>query len=159
MKTKLTLPLAAVLMTAFAQGQSLIPNIWESSYITTTVTYDGSSYRYQYRADAKINNRDISNITIKLCDHSSIYDIFGDDEFDYEFDNGFIKFDDIETSGKDFTFGFYSKNSPAINDAFIKAARNTYNNQILSPACQIPEPNVMSLIFAFGVITLTKRRR
>jgi len=154
MKTKLIL--LTMLMTSFTQGHSLISNL-ESDYITSSVTYDGSQYHYNYRSDSKINNRDISNITIELCDDVNIYDIYGDDLFTLEYKDESIKFDNIEPDGEEFIFGFYSKNSPELNDAYIKASRTTHTNQILSPSCQIPEPSILPL--AFGILILARRRR
>jgi hypothetical protein len=163
MKTNLLL--AILLTSSLTQGQTLVANL-ESQYITTTVYYedteyfyDDSQYYYEYRVDAKIKNKDISNITIDLCNPCELYFIFADGSYEIEFGDDFIKFDDIETRWGEFVFGFHSKYAPSINEAHIKASNRTYTNSIYSPACQIPEPNVMSLIFAFGVITLTKRRR
>jgi hypothetical protein len=155
MKTKTTI--LALLMTAFSYGQTLV-NYTESPYITSFVWKDGSTYHYQYKADSKINNREISNITIDLCDSRELYDVYGDDSYKLEYKDNVIKFDNINPRGDEFIFGFYTMNSPELGDANIKASTQTYTNQIWTPSCQIPEPSYI-LISSIGTFFLFKRRR
>ena len=133
-------------------------NYIESSYITSSVYYDGSIYHYEYRADSKIDNRDISNITIDLCNSTEICNIYGDDPFKFVNEKDYIKFDNIKPKGSDFVFGFYSTYAPEINESYIKASNKVYKTGVFSPSCQIPEPSVLSLLFGF-IFLLTKRRR
>jgi hypothetical protein len=133
-------------------------NRFESMHITTNVYYDNGVYQYEYFSSPQIEGRDISNITIDLCDDCKIFGFNADDHCSFEDKDGAIKIDSIKPKGNDFVFSFYSNCAPEKNDAYIKAGRFTYDYQVLSPSCQVPEPET-ALLGMLGVLCLFRRRR
>lgn len=155
MKTILKLIAAALIsMATLVQGEPI--NSSQDSYISSYVTYDGMYYNYHYIAQSKINNRDISNISIEICDPNEIFDIYSDDAFQALFEKDSFKFDSIKPDGEIFVFGFYSENPPSLNTANIKAANASFLQEVYSPTC-VPELG-SAILGSFCLLILLSRR-
>lgn len=132
---------------------------YNSQYINSTVTYENDVYRYEYVADATLNKRDISNITISLSECQDIYDAYGDDPFKIVYEDDLVKFDSIKPKGDTFVFGFFSRFGPQLTHSTIKAANTTYTDSVYAPSCEVPEPTILSLLAGFTILLKRRCRR
>ena len=154
---KKILNLIAVTLLSFTSLVYSQPTVFVDTYLDSSVTFDGTLYHYSYVSDSKIGKKDISNITIKLCDPTSIFNIYSDDSFESLFETERFKFDSIQPEGDDFVFGFYSYYPPTLSNAAIKSSTSTYFQTAYVPSC-IPEPTTFAL-GSFGLLTLLSRRK
>ena len=127
-----------------------------ATIISSTVTQTGNTFRYEYRASAKVSKHDISNITIPVCD---AFDEFGDDCFKLERKTTTLKFDSIKPEGEEFVFGFSSYFAPVTGLIAIKAGRETHYAPAHHPASCVPEPSSFLLSALFFTLPLTCLRR
>lgn len=147
------------LLTISAAQSQIVPTVGlEPPPITSSVHFNGATYQYEYRVGSTVGGRDVSNIIINVCDSTSLYSIYGDDQFTIEFTDHSIKFDDIAPVGEEFVFGFSSAYSPELSFAYVKAATQTYGSPIYSPSCHVPEPS-SAFIGVCGLTLLVRRRR
>ena len=149
--------LAATLTTTPMAFTTQISSL-DGSYITSEVTLADDIYTYRYTVDIRpLSKHEISNITVYLCDPSSITSSYADDSFQFVLGDGFVKFDSIQPEGDTFVFGFSTTAKPENSYAIIKASNQTQTDSVLAPIC-IPEPS-LALISSLGMILLLLKRK
>lgn len=144
--------LTALLLSPLVKGQTIISSI-DAGYVTSTVYQYGSSYKYEYIVDSKIDNKKITETTINLSD-ALIYNIVGDDEFQSLTGVNYVTFWDIKPKDDYFVVSYYSNNIPDIFSMSVDTSKDSYNMSVYAP---IPEPSLLSLS-AMGLL-LNRRRR
>lgn len=144
--------LTTLMASSLANSQTIIANM-NSGHVTSTVYQYGSSYKYEYTIDSKINNKKISTVTINL-DDINVYNLTGDDEYVVTYYPDYILFEDIKPKDDYFVASYYSNNVPNMFNMSVDNTKDVYDFNVFAP---IPEPSVLLLLLV-GFLMNNRRR-